>query len=64
MKGNEINNSFVIVKIIVCYLLVIVLLGSFLSVLALLSDLISTKKDSNKKLEKKIRLQKLEYLRE
>ena len=54
MKGNEINNSFVIVKNIVCYLLVIVLLGSFLSVLALLSDLISTKKDGNKKLKKKI----------
>ena len=53
MKGNEINNSFVIVKNIVCYLLVIVLLSSFPSVLALLSDLISAKKDGNKKTEKK-----------
>ena len=53
MKENEINNSFVIVKNIVCYLLVIVLLGSFPSVLALLWDLISVKKDGNKKTEKK-----------
>ena len=51
-------------KNIVCYLLVIVFLGLFPSVLDLLSDLISAKKDGNKKLEKKIRLQKLEYLRE
>ena len=54
MKGKEINNSFVIVKNIVCYLLVFVLLGSFPCVLALLLDLISAKKDGNKKLEKKI----------
>ena len=54
MKGNEINNSFVIVKNIVCYLLVIVLLGLFPSVLALLSDLISMKRNGNKKLLKKI----------
>ena len=59
MKGNEIDDSFVIVKNIVCYLLVNVLLGSFPSVLALLSDLISAKKDGNKKLKKKIHYKNL-----
>ena len=63
MKVNEINNSFVIVKNIVCYLLVIVLCYW------LISKCIGSpfgphfhKKGRQQKTEKKIRLQKLEYL--
>ena len=58
-KGYDFRNSFVIVKNIVFYLLVIVLLGSFLIVLALLSDLIFCEKDGNKKTGKKIQLENL-----